>query len=64
MHIWDGKVADKALRALQEYCWNRNTKCNGCRYRINKVVEGDTKYTECIFANCPSSWGDYGRELQ
>lgn len=63
MHIADGMVNSEAFKAVYEYCDSRNYKCKGCRYSIDKVNKNHSPYTECIFSNCPSSWGNFGKEL-
>lgn len=59
--MWDGRVNEDAFSPLQKYCEGRNYKCKGCRYNINKVTKEHGKGTTCIFANCPSSWNNYGK---
>lgn len=54
--MFDTRISDEAFEAIKKYCTDRNYKCNGCMYRIDKVTKEHSKLLTCIFANCPCSW--------
>ena len=50
------KVNEEAIKPIAEYCYNRDFKCKGCRYNIDFITKEHSKYSTCIFANCPCDW--------
>ena len=50
-------VNDVVVVALSDYCKNRNFRCSGCRFAIDKYMP-KPEYICCIFGNAPVDWKD------
>lgn len=53
---WTTELSNDVETAIYKYCLNRNYKCKGCRFSIDKYTKDHSEYVTCVFANCPCSW--------